>query len=389
MNPSAADFGSTPRSVVSTYSDPDPILTRAIDDLWCGDFQARWDATKVIQTYGERAIAPILAAIRDDALAADDEPDEELLWFLARLFGDWRGAEAIAALTDLLATTSDDDAIAMVAAALAKQGEAAIAPLTDMLTQPARRFAAYRALACIPHPDVLPLLRAAATDLDATIREIALEALGRWRDRDAARFLLVALSDPVAAVRRVAIEGMSTQLTLERNPNTLEAWLETISHCLDDLDLQVAEKAAFALSRSPSPRAIELLGAHLQTERVPVRLQCAIARSLVWIATPASLHDLQRALPQLAPAAYQEAIAALGRLDVAELRPMATEILLTVLSETESLSSECRAAIAHGLGQLNQVRSLSALKGLACDSEERVRWHAISAIERLSAVADC
>ncbi|MEO1134939.1 MAG: HEAT repeat domain-containing protein, partial [Cyanobacteria bacterium J06639_1] len=160
-----------------------------------------------------------------------------------------------------------------------------------------------------------------------------------------------------------------------------------LSDCLDDLDIHVAEKAAFALSRSPLPRAAELLGLHLTKTLVPVRLQCAIARALVWMATPVALRHLRQAMSQLDPAARQEAIAALGRLEAIELRPVAVEMLFALLDEGD-VSASARAAIAHSLGQLQDLRALPVLETLARDADERVQWHAIAAIERLTAAGD-
>lgn len=384
-NPSAVESATAVENttVIVSARVPNPGLIKAIADLGDGDFQTRWDAAKAIRAFETQAVEPLLEWVK--GLETEDTLDDELLWFLARIFGDWRGPHAIAALTDLLATTADDDVVSMVAAALAKQGEAAIALLAELTAQPAQKLVAYRALACISHPDVLPLLQAAASDADADVRVVALDTLGCWRDPGSTPYLLTALSDRVAAVRQVAIAGLSSQLAIARDAERVRDWLEKLGACLTDVDTPTAEKAAIALSRSRLPRAADILGAHLQSERVPVRLQCAIARSLVWIATPESIVHLQAALHLLAPAACQEAIATLGRLEAAALRSMAAGVLLDFCERSHSLSADCRAAIAHSLGQLGDTRSLPMLQTLALDPEERVKWHAIAACERLSA----
>ncbi|MEM9157225.1 MAG: HEAT repeat domain-containing protein [Cyanobacteria bacterium P01_F01_bin.33] len=389
MNPSPVE--SAPLTVVTAQSPPpNPRLMQAIEDLYDGDFQARWDAAKVIQTFGLQAVEPLLATVQNCGSGDPDDadPDDELLWFLARIFGDWRSPRALTALADLLATTTDDDTVAMVGKALAKQGSAAIPLLQDMADNAARKKVAYRALACISHPDVLPILQTAATDTDADVRVIALDVLGHWRAPLAAELLVAALGDGVAAVRQVAIAGLSAQLTLatesDDDAGERDVWLNALGARLEDPDLAVAERAALALSRSKSALAATMLGERLQVASVPANLQCAIARSLVWIATPHSLTHLQAALPQLEPAACHEVIAALGRLETLDLRPLATDLLLDVLAYYPALSVESRAALAHSLGLLSETRALPVLQQLSRDSEERVQWHAIAALERLS-----
>jgi HEAT repeat protein len=110
-----------------------PLLQQTLRDLKFGDFQQRWEATKILGRIGTPAIDPLIAILEDR------EADPEVQWFVARILGQFDTSVVIHALVSCLQrihpAASDDHASVqkMIAVALGNLGQSAIVPLTRLL----------------------------------------------------------------------------------------------------------------------------------------------------------------------------------------------------------------------------------------------------------------
>lgn len=354
-----------------------PGLASALAELQWGDFQSRWDTAKVIVSFGEAAIAPLLSLLQEDP---DDESDDwELMWFIARILGNLEHPAALNALVNLIQSTDHEDVAGMAATALAGRGAPAIAPLCTLLQQESTYSIALQALTQIRHPDIVPPLLAAVGQASPRLRAAALNALSDFQHPDIAAALLNALSDPVAQVRHAAVIALGLQANLHSEP----ALVQQLRPLLWDLNLEVCQQTAIALGRIGTPAAVALLLEVLQSPHTPAALQTEAIRSLAWVGTPAALEGLADLLFFNPPAAYPEALSALGRVEFA--KPQAATILLQLLQTNLPIaqSPQSKQAIALSLGQLGQGEAIDPLIQLLADENASVRFHAIAALKQL------
>jgi HEAT repeat protein len=107
-------------------TDLEQVLNLALDVLYAGDFQERWEVAKVFPKLGAIAIAPLIEILEDE------EADLELRWFAARILGGFNDPTVITTLVELLKTSEDEDLAAMQP------------PLSLVsVTQPLRRWLVY------------------------------------------------------------------------------------------------------------------------------------------------------------------------------------------------------------------------------------------------------
>jgi HEAT repeat protein len=344
----------------------DSDLEAALDMLKQGDFQARWDAVKVISDLGEGAISPILALLQS-------ESDWELQWFIIRILGNLQQPNTIPALVECLVATAHTDVAAMAAVSLSNFGQTAIAPLVSVLHHTPTRLLTVQALTQIRHPQALAPLLQVAEDENPEVRAVAIEALGHFHDApEILPVLLAALQDPAAPVRRSAVMGLGFQAEGQQQ-------VERLKPLLVDLNLEVAQQTAIALGRMGTPEAVAMLNQALWDS--PERLQIEIIRAIVRVGTDLAMDGLQSFVPMAAIAVRQEMVTVLGRLENPQMKGRATEILLRLLAAGES-NGRGKQAIALSLGQLGQVEALDALIQLLADADAGVRFHAIAALKQ-------
>jgi len=356
-------------------------LESTISDLQWGDFHQRWDAAKRLPRLGDRAIVPVLRLI---PVATDDS---ELLWFVARILGDFQHPIAVAALVNLLESALDPEIAAMAAMALVNSGEMALPTLTQLLKQQSTRLVALQALAQIQHPAVLSVLLESATDESADVRAVAVSALSQFQTPQALDAFWAGLTDEAASVRRAAVMALGArveQVTAQVSASTL---VDAISPLLDDPELEVARQAALALGRIGSESAIAVLGCLLQGKNSSNR-QIEVLHALVWTEQPAALAEIQQYLqrhPAIPTALGQEILAVLGRVTVC--RSIASQILLDLLTVAHPIAQTVigKQQIALGLGQLQQPEAIDTLIDLLADSAVSVRLHVMAALKQFEA----
>ncbi|MBG1244801.1 HEAT repeat domain-containing protein [Nostoc sp. NZL] len=355
------------------------LLTLAFSMLEMGDFQQRWEMTKMLTHLGNIAIPPLIEILEDE------DAEEELRWYAARTLGEFQHPDAIAPLVELLKTDEDEEIKAIAATALGQMGTVAIAALSELLLDEDTRLLAVRSLSCIPQTETITPLLSVVQDSQATIRTAAIEALSSFHDERVPPVLLNALDDIAATVRRAAVLGLGFR------PDLREA-LDLVTRLqpkLYDFNLDVCCAAAVSLSRMACDDAARQLFKVLISPHTPLPLQLETIRALVWVGTPLSLEYLQTAFNQsTSETLWQEVVTVLGRVQKPQTTP-AVEILLQILrsqhpaTETASFKS----SIALSLGQLGEMQAIEPLISLLADPNASVRLHAIAALKNLDSEA--
>jgi len=105
---------------------------------------------------------------------------------------------------------SDDSRAEQAALALAREGDAALSPLRELLTgdDPDRRWWAARGLAAVGTQAAQDLLIAALDDPDPYVRACAAQGLGELRAGGAVAGLVRCLTDSSPLVSRIAADGL-------------------------------------------------------------------------------------------------------------------------------------------------------------------------------------
>ncbi|MEH2079364.1 MAG: HEAT repeat domain-containing protein [Nostoc sp.] len=356
------------------------LLKLTLSMLEMGDFQQRWEITKVLTHLGNIAIPPLIEIL------ADEDAEEELRWYAARTLGEFQHPEAIAPLVELLKTNEDEELKAIAATALGQMGTVAITLLTELLLDENTRLLAVRSLCCIRQPETITPLLSVVQDPQVTIRAAAIEALSSFHDERVSPVLLKALDDIAATVRRAAVLGLGFRPDLYQ---TLDL-VTRLQPKLYDFNLDVCCAAAVTLSRIGSDDAAKYLFDLLISLQTPITLQLETIRALSWVGTLSSLEYLQTALNQSrSETVWQEIVTVFGRVQKPQLTTPAAEILLQILRSqhpaTEIVS--IKSAIALSLGQLGEMQAIEPLISLLGDSNVSVRLHAIAALKNLDGEA--
>jgi HEAT repeat protein len=353
------------------------LLRLALSMLEMGDFQQRWEITKVLTHLGNIAVPPLIDILKDE------DAEEELRWYAARTLGEFHHPTAIASLVELLKSDEDEELKAIAVTALGQMGTVAITSLTELLLNEDTRLLAVRSLSCIPQIETITPLLSVVQDSQAAIRAAAIEALSSFHDERIPPVLLNALDDIVATVRRVAVVGLGFR------PDLREA-LDLVTRLqpkLYDFNLEVCCAAAISLSRMGSDEAAKHLFDLLISPQTPTKLQLETIRALSWLGTPASLEYLQTAVNQsTSETLWQEIVTVLGRVQKSQLTTPAGEILLQMLRSQHPATeiANIKSAIALSLGQLGKMQAIEPLISLLADDNASVRLHAIAALKNLN-----
>ncbi len=393
------------------------LQTLAFQVLEDGDFQDRWDVAKVFSALGgmlthadaiaplpgtsgtgsgtgsgssapnrlESLISPLIDCLQDDA------HDPELHWFVTRILSEFRQADVLAALIDLLKTSDTADLQDIAAMALAGFGATAVPALTTLLEVERTRLLAVQTLARIREPACVEPLMQVLHDDDPAVRAAAIAALGSTRDRRIPHLLIEALQDPDAAVRQAAVTNLGFRADLLPQVDLVVL----IQSLLTDINPTVCQQSAIALSRLATPTATVALADTAQSPQTPLTLQIECVRALGWMSTRPAITALHSVLHHLlanwttypAPAdVVLELIKALGRTKSAELQHQATIHLIAYLQACPPplQTPAIKQAIALELATLGDPSALDSLLHLATDSELSVKLHAIAALKHLN-----
>lgn len=368
------------------------LLELALSALESGDFQQRWEIAKVFPRLGKIVIPELIAILEDE------DAEEELRWYAARILGDLKSRDAIAPLMELLKTDENEDLKEIAATALGQMGTIAIATLTELLVQEdvgenssyhnpihaeETRLLAVKALACIRHKEIITPLLGVAQDPQVAIRTAAIEALSSFHDPRVSPVLLNALDDVAAPVRKEAVLGLSFRRDLCSELNLVAK----LQQRLYDFNLDVCCAAAIALSKMGGDTAAQHLFQVLVSPHTPTRLQLEAIRALSWVGTLSGIEYLQQTFYQLeVPTLWQEIVTVLGRVSHSALNDKATEVLLEIVQKNYPSVEipSIKSAIALSLGQLGNKQAISTLTQMQADPDAQVRLHAIAALKNLS-----
>ena len=341
-----------------------------------GDFQQRWDVAKIVPKFGEIALKPLIEIV------SDEEAILEHRWFAAKLLGKFDSPEAIAALVDLLKTTDDEDLANIASNSLAELGKSSIEGLSNLLSIPESRVLATTALAKIGTPEAIEPLFNVVNDPDVGVRSTAIEALTSVRDSRIPPLLIAALKDPAAVVRKEAITGLGVRTNLKEELDLVGL----IKPLLYDFNWEVCQQAAFALSRQKTDEAAAALFEVLNSSATPPILQVSLIHGLAWMESLASLSYLELSLSVVSPEAVLEIVRVLGRIETANLKSKAAQILLNFFYSKNSLveTISIQQALAHAWGQLGEAMAVDALLELKEKEDKRVSLHAIAALKNFS-----
>ncbi len=367
QNLQAQDFGAT---------EEEQILNLALQVLVEGDFQQRWEVTKLLPKLGKKAIAPLLKILEDE------EADLETRWFVGRILGEFDDPQITIALTHLLQTTQEEELSRMAAATLANMGVSAIEALSQLLTNPSLRLPIVNALAQIRHSQtILPLLTVIDDPLPE-VRATAIEALGSFHDEHLITFLVKALKDPASMVRKQAVIALGMQDQFKDKFDLVSQ----IKPLLYDMDEEVCQQAVLALGRMGDNQAAQALSILLKSPATPIILKQEAVRVLGWLGTTQALTFLKEGLRWGDPIVCQAIVIALGQQKSPPLTYQATQILIDFLYSGQEASKKApiKQALAMSLGELQQPAAIQLLQGLAADLDQGVRLHAIAALRKFS-----
>lgn len=353
------------------------VMDLALAVLTEGDFAQRWDIAKVFPRLGanaaigiDRAIAPLIEIVQN-------EEDEELRWYAARILGEFGQPRAIAALVDLLKSADNDELTSMAASALGQIGNPAVAALSELLTDKSTRLISVKSLAHIRRSEIIAPLLTVVKDPDAQIRATVIESLGSFHNCEIPPVLLSALDDIAAPVRKEAVTGLGFRADLQAEFDLVNRLIPR----LYDFNIDVCCSAAMALGRLGSEVAAKALDAVINSPHTPINLQLECIRALSRIETPLCLQYLRSGLNEYStPALQQEIVKVLGQIEAKDLKGIAGDILIEALQ----LSDNIKSAIALSLGRLGEIKAIEPLINLLAIPDTGVRLHAIASLQQLA-----
>jgi HEAT repeat protein len=353
----------------------------AFQVLLAGDFPEKWQVAYILPKLIKASINAKEAISRLIATIENRQTDLEVLWFVARILGEFDEPETILALVKLLEQAEDEDIAKVASEALAKIGTSAIDSLSKLLDEEHSRLLAARSLAVIRKPQIIEPLLKVVKDINPEVRLSAIEALSSFHDDRIDNILIDALTDTATPVRKEAAIALGMRAEKSDKLNSIEL----IKPLLYDLNPEVCRQAAIALGRIGNETAIEVLFSLLKSSLTPIWLQIDIVRALAWSESDRALDYLKEALTWTNETVSQEIVIVLGRQDLEHLKTKATQILIDYLHSEEAIASdtEIKKAISMSIGELGGSLGISSLNELATDTDTTVRLHAIAALKKL------
>lgn len=382
----------------SPSSSTSEAIDLALYALQSADFQTRWEIAKLIPSFGMAIVAPLLDLI--DAALNDD--DWELLWFTARILGEFRHSDAVAALCQLVARNHSPELTSVASQALAHIGELAIPALSQLLMHEESRLPAVQALGQINHRAALERLLSVADDADAEVRAVAIASISHARSPQVLPLLVDALDDEAAQVRQAAVESIGIWCAEMKESE----FLRLTQPLLWDINLNVRRQTVQTLGRLRSAAVADCLNQALISPHTPESLKPDIVRALIWTETKAALHYLHEYTQQCftlrqednnsllateftSSSLYREIAVALGQVSQETLKPLAARILVDMAEDATILNNaSLKQSLAFSLGQLNSPVAIAPLAQFINDEDSRVRLHAAAALKALKARGD-
>ncbi|MEM1367046.1 MAG: HEAT repeat domain-containing protein [Cyanobacteria bacterium P01_H01_bin.15] len=355
-------------------ADREQLVDMVLMALVQGDFNQRWELTKLLPKLGGIVQTPLIQLLRDP------NAETEARWFAVRILGGLPSPEVVIALTELLSTAEEE--LAQIAAeTLAQIGPAAVDGLGALLADANIRLWVVQALRVIRTSETVPWLLPIVNDAEPQIRSLALETLGSFRDASLTPYFLQALQDSAMAPRREAVIILGRRSDLLSTVNLVEL-LQPLLH---DVHPEICQQAALSLGRLGTPLAADILFQTAADPQTPPWLFASLVRALGWIGTEASVQYLGALTADVAEISLLEIVQMLGRQNGSQLAIPASQALGQLLVQSRVMDSgPLKTAIASALGQLGCVESIPALQSLGQDPEHRVRLYAQSALNKLT-----
>ncbi len=356
-------------------------LDSALDALKKGDFQSRWQTAKEFPALGEGAVPPLISLLNDA------ETDEELVWFIAKILGSFRTAEAISSLIALLDPAQPDDISDIAAQMLAGVGPEVLECFTPLLDSPSRQIQAVQAIAQIDHSDAVPLLlKVWSQQPGIVVRKLVLEALDKFRDPALIYVFLQGIRDSDSSVRKAAIAGLTAYREVQLKDE--DSFVAPVVACLVDESPEVADQAARALGQIGTEAAITALVQTCCQREVRLSLQRSIVQSLGSIGSRSSLEGLMQIWqsfsqgPVRSEPLLKEVLLSLSR---TKDRPTAAAHIVALLrAPTLQVSLPLKSAAAFSLGRLAEALAIEPLIEMLADANYALRLQVIAALKQLS-----
>jgi HEAT repeat protein len=332
-----------------------------------GDFQLRWNVAKLLPQFGRSALDRLLTIL------ADDEADPEVHWFALRALTDPPDPTTITTLLQVI-QQSDAGLVPIAIHALAQMGATVLPAIVPLLDQQDSRFAATQILAQMHHRGGVEYLLPLVEDSDPAVRQVAIDALGRFHSPDIAAVLLKALEDPIPMVRLATITAV--RFCWKDDP-ALD-WVGAIAPLLNDPDVAVGIQAAIALGYVSRVEAIPSLMQALRSAALTDQQAIAFVRSLLILDWPQAITLWDR----LTIAPRMELIRHLGQLQTGQ------ESLVTWLEQDPIVaeSPALRQELVRAIGQQGTIMGLEPLINQLAHPDQRDRLHVIAALKQLATI---
>ena len=349
------------------------ILDGLLQALGWGDFQVRWDVSKLLPKLGNAAIEPLLKRL-NDLLSDITDSDAELQWFIVRTLGAWEDDGVMLALLEVL-RSGNSDVQSMAATVLAQYGDRCLSVLKPMLQtglEAESSLWAVRILANIRSVETVEMLLQLAVDPATEVCCTAIAALGNFQDNRIAVVLIQSLKSPVARIRETAAESIAfcQMLSCDRR-------IEVLTPLLWDLNGSVCIRSATSLGRLGDSATESLLRA-LKSEPLPDALAIELVRSLLRLESVDALIGLFKA-SQTMSLVRTELLRALGR--VRKLKDLAVAYLIELIQQTLTLNDRKLAVTA--LGNLAHPDAIDGLLDQFTTVDSSLRFHILQALQQI------
>ena len=358
------------------------ILNALLQALEWGDFEVRWDVSKLLPKLGNSAIEPLLTRLNESLVNETTDSEEELQWFIVRTLGTWQDDGVMTLLLEVL-RVGNPEVQSMAATVLAQYGDRTLALLKPLL-QPTELSSAsssfssstslwaVRILANIRTVETVEMLLQLAVNPDAEVCCTAIAALGNFQDHRIAEVLIDSLKSPVARIRETAAEAIAFCQTLSGDRR-----IELLTPLLWDLNGAVCIRSAMSLGRL-GDRATESLLRALKSQPIPDAFAIELVRSLLRIESVEALIGLFRA-SQTLPLVRTELLRALGR--VVQLKDLAVAYLIELIQQDLGLGDRKLAVTA--LGNLAHPDAINGLINQLTTADSALRFHILQALQQI------
>ncbi|BAZ44598.1 PBS lyase HEAT domain protein repeat-containing protein [Chondrocystis sp. NIES-4102] len=350
-------------------------LELALMILFEGDFEHKWEITKVLPLFGDPVVPTLTKLLADETIAVD------IRWFICQVLGSFKTPEVIINLVKLLDLTTDSDLIAIALKTLTQIGNGAIEALVKLLDTPTYRLLAVQSLFYLHTRETIEPLLTVINDSKSEVRTLAIKALASFHDQRIPPILIQALQDTASSVRKEAAIALGFRCDLSRQ-------LDLVTHLqplLKDLNLEVSTQAAISLGRMQQPEAATVLFQVLQLPTTPLVLKLDLIKALGRSELSIAIDYLQQVLFDSEDLIIQKIITVLGRINTPELKIKATQILVDFWQHSNQgyNSPQIMQVLATSLGELRCDCAKATLTSLAQATDRKVQLHALAALKKI------